>query len=241
MSWQSFARWGSSGHAHQATSQQASVTTLQNFLDGLMDRLNHIASSPTPLGLFQDFFTRLADMVNDLRSGSHSPAPLGVADDAPPAGQTPAPQSTATRDDHSSQAPVAPQNVLDEDDAPGSEDDQDSDDDGASHDDDDDGAGDDHQDAPDHDHAFTFRDFLDPQGGNSPALSQSLIEELAHFLKDGDGGGLAAALAQLPLFQNLPQDVRDTLQSHAVQSEESHQTAMSGSDAHGHHQWDHLI
>lgn len=216
MGWQSFARWGSSGLTHQATSPQASATALQSFLDGLMDRLSHLASSPTPLGPFQDFFTRLADMVSDLRSGSHSPAPQGVADDAPVGGQVPAPQSIddGASNDGPSPAPVAPQSLVDDDDAA-------------------DDAG--------HDHAFTFRDFLDPQGGNSPALPQSLVAELTHVLQEGEGGGLAALLSQLPLFQNLQQDLRDALQNRAAEVEQSHQPDGSGRDDHGHHQWDHLI
>ena len=244
MGWQSFARWGSGGLTHQATSQQSSAAALQTFLDGLMDRLHHLASAPTALGPFQDFFTRLADMVNDLRGGSHTPAPQGVADNGPVGGQAPAPQSNdgGSHDDHS-QAPVAPQSLVDDDDTPGSDDAQDDDDDSGPHHDDDEADDGDHDesghDAPGHDHAFTFRDFL-PQGGNSPALPQALVEELTHFLQDGDGG-LAALLSQLPLFQNLPQDLRDAVQNSVAHAEQSHETEVGGKDTHGHHQWDHLI
>lgn len=247
MGWQSFARWGSSGLQHQVTSQQSSFTALQTFLDGLMDRLNHLSTTQAPSGPFHDFFTRLTDMVNDLRSGSHSPAPLGTTDDTPPDGQAPAPQSTdpTPGNDGHSNAPVAPQGLLDDDDTPGSDDAPDGDDDGETHQEDDDAADDGqddghhdgNHDAPGHEESFSFRDFLDPQGGNGPALSPSLMQELTHFLQDEGGGGLAALLSQL---QNLPQDLRDALQNSVAQAEQSHDTGGSNDD-HGHHQWDHLI
>lgn len=247
MGWQSFLRWGNPPLHHQPSSHQSSALALETFLESLAQRVHDVGSSPLPLGLFQDFFTRLTDMLNDLRGAGPSAAQLKVPDDTPPGGQDPAPQSTDpnTSDDHSSPAPVAPQSLLDEDDSPGSEDaqdddglggDEDGDDHGDHHNDDDD-----HVEAPEHEHAFNFRDLLDlqkDQGGTDPAQHHSLIEELVHLLQGGNNDGLSGLLAQLPMFQELAQDLRDAVQNH---TSDPQPTAVTGSDDHGHHHWDHLI
>jgi len=193
MGWHSFLRWGNPPLHQQAPSPQNAALALETFLDSLAQRVHDVGSSPSPLGLFQDFFTRLTDMLNDLRGAGPSPAQLKVPDDTPPGGQDPAPQSTDpnTSDDHSSPAPVAPQSLLDEDDSPGSEDvlDDDDDDDPAED-------GDDHGDHHnfDHEHAFNFRDLLDlqkDQGGTGPAQHHALIEDLVHLLPGGNNDGLS--------------------------------------------------
>lgn len=237
MGWQSFLRWGNPPLHHQTPSPQNSALALETFLDSLAQRVHDVSGSPSPFGLFQDFFTRLTDMLNDLRGAGPSPAPLNVADGTPPGGQDPAPQSNDTNagDDHSSHAPVAPQSLMDDDDSPGSEDAQDDDDLGED--------GDDHGEHHnfDHEHAFNFRELLDlqkDQGGTDPAQHQALVEELVHLLQGGNSHGLAGLLAQLPMFQELAQDLRDAVQNHASDPQ---QAAVPGSDDHGHHQWDHLI
>lgn len=234
MGWQSFSRRGDAVNNDQATSHETSAAALESFLDGLMERLNSLVSTPS-FGLLHDFFGRLADMLNGLRGDNSSPAPLGVTEDTPPGEQGPARQSTDA-DSGDDPASAEPHSLLDDDGTPESEDAhmEDGDEDGHQHDGD-------HDDAPDYDHAFAFRDFLrNGQGETDAGVSQSLIDELTHFLKDGGVDGLAAMLAQLPLFQGV-QDLRDAVQNHVAEASQDDQAPETHNHDHGHHQWNHLI